>query len=347
VNELGRRFLAAHRSALLLAYGVALLLFLLMGLLLSFTALAGRIIITNLGYGLALTTVAVAAWLFGSWLRWAPFARALLAFEQATDLTIGGALPPSGTADQALTREAIQALYALAAAERSAHQAAYQQHRAYIALWVHQMKTPVSVIHLLTQGGGPLDEESTRSLEEEASKLSEGLEQALATARLIDASADFRIERVDLLAQLRGAVSARKKQLIRLSIYPQVEADEGADWTVRTDPKWNRFLLDQLIGNAIKYGSQAGPTGQRLRCRLWREGYQVHLTIEDEGPGIPPGDLGRIFDPFFTGQNGRRYADATGMGLYLVRRVLDQVGHEIQVESQVGIGTTVRLTYGG
>lgn len=343
--SLYRRFWAAHRSAVGLAYVSVLLAFMLIGLLLSFTETRPAVIWANLGYGLLLTTGAVTGWLVFAWLQWAPFARALLRVTGATSLAAAGSLPTPGTADQALSAEAIQALYALAAAERSAHQAAHQQHLSYVTLWVHQMKTPVSVINLHTQGGGALSEAATRSIEEEAEKLSQGLEQALAMARLSNVAADFRIERVDLLTQVRAAITARKKQLILLGILPQVEAD-GTDWTVRTDPKWHRFVLDQLLSNAIKYGSQAGRKGQKLRCRLWREGQQIHLSIQDEGPGIPRADLPRIFEPFFTGQNGRRYADATGMGLYLVRRVLDQVGHGIAVESQEGMGTTVVLTYG-
>lgn len=343
--SLYHRFWAAHRGAVGLAYGAVILTFVLIGLLLSFTDTPSGVIRANLGYALLLTTGLVAGWLLLGWLRWAPFARALLAVTGSTTTATAGALPAPGTADQAMAAEAVAALYAQAAAERSANQAAHQQHLSYITLWVHQMKAPVSVIHLLTQDGGALSEAATRSIEEEADRLSQGLDQALAMVRLTHVAADFRIERVDLLAQVRAAITARKKQLILLGLMPQVEAD-GTDWTVRTDPKWHMFVLDQILSNAIKYGSQAGRKGQMLRCRLWREGQQIHLSIQDEGPGIPPADLPRIFEPFFTGQNGRRYADATGMGLYLVRRVLDQVGHGIAVESQEGMGTTVVLTYG-
>lgn len=69
------------------------------------------------------------------------------------------------------------------------------------------------------------------------------------------------------------------------------------------------------------------------------------LTIADQGPGIPPEDLPRVFEPFFTGENGRRFGGATGIGLYLVRRIVDELEHEIAMESAPGAGTTVRLTY--
>ncbi|WP_374709381.1 ATP-binding protein [Desmospora profundinema] len=67
--------------------------------------------------------------------------------------------------------------------------------------------------------------------------------------------------------------------------------------------------------------------------------------MRDEGPGIPPQDLPRVFDPFFTGENGRRFAQATGMGLYLVKQVVDALGHEIQIQSPPEGGTSVRVTY--
>ena len=121
-------------------------------------------------------------------------------------------------------------------------------------------------------------------------------------------------------------------------------------WLVLTDEKWNAFAIDQVVANALEYASQAGKPHQRLKFCLSRRppgagAPAIRLTIADEGPGIPPQDLPRIFEPFFTGENGRRYADATGIGLYLVKQVLDRLGHQIAVHSVEGQGTAVTLTY--
>ncbi|HEV2121647.1 MAG TPA: ATP-binding protein, partial [Chloroflexota bacterium] len=183
------------------------------------------------------------------------------------------------------------------------------------------------------------------SIEEETLKLADGLELVLNTTRLQDFALDYHIRRVDLLQSVRKVVNARKRQFIRLGIFPAVDAAEDADWHVLTDEKWNTFAIDQILSNALKYGSQVGRPKQRLRLSLSHRVGAVTLAITDEGPGIPPQDVPRVFEPFFTGENGRRYSHATGIGLYLVKRVIDQLGHQVALQSVEGQGTTVTLTY--
>ncbi|HWI64278.1 MAG TPA: ATP-binding protein, partial [Symbiobacteriaceae bacterium] len=163
-------------------------------------------------------------------------------------------------------------------------------------------------------------------------------------ARLQEFALDFKVEPVDLAEAVRRVINQRRKQFIRLTLYPEIDAPDG-DWHVLTDAKWNGFVIDQIVSNALKYGSQGGAPGQRLRFSLRRTEAGVTLTIADQGPGIPPEDLPRIFDPFFTGVNGRRFADATGIGLFVVREVTSRLGHRVAVASAPGQGTAVTLTY--
>ena len=72
---------------------------------------------------------------------------------------------------------------------------------------------------------------------------------------------------------------------------------------------------------------------------------QVVLEIRDEGIGIPQSDLPRVFDPYFTGENGRRFQESTGMGLFLVKQICDKLGHAFEIESKVDEGTTVRIIF--
>lgn len=140
-------------------------------------------------------------------------------------------------------------------------------------------------------------------------------------------------------------VGDRKQQWIRHRLFPRWEVIDKGPWDVYTDSKWNRFVMDQLFNNAIKYASQYGDDSQYLHLSLQIEEDTIHLTIRDEGPGIPPHDLPRVFDPFFTGENGRRFAQSTGMGLYLVKQVLKFLGHEIRIQSPPGGGTSVCVSY--
>ena len=104
---------------------------------------------------------------------------------------------------------------------------------------------------------------------------------------------------------------------------------------VLTDEKWLSFVLEQVLSNALKYTSEG-------KVSIYLAG-EATLCIADTGIGIAPEDLPRVFDPGYTGYNGRRDKRASGLGLYLCRRVLTNIGHAISVESEPGKGTTVRL----
>lgn len=108
---------------------------------------------------------------------------------------------------------------------------------------------------------------------------------------------------------------------------------------VLSDEKWFIFLLEQLLSNALKYT----PAGGQITIGL--EGENT-LLLTDTGIGIAPEDLPRVFDKGFTGQNGRVDKKATGLGLYLCRRTADLLGHSLAIDSQLGVGTQVRIGLG-
>lgn len=341
------RFLRDRLALVLLFPGATLAILTLAGLLLSYEGLRPDAIWSNLGYGLLLAGTMLTIYLIVDFVRWYPFARQVEALLQNdVGLEALANLPRGAGHDQAAFRDLLLKLYRLSVAERLSYQEAHQRHLAFMNLWVHQMKTPVSAIHLIAQQAGHEDPTAALlSVEEEAAKLAEGLDLVLNMARLQDFALDLHIERVDLLQAVRAVINSRKKQFIRLGIFPEVHAADD-DWTILTDAKWHGVILDQILSNALKYGAQAGRAGQRVTFRLERHDRTVSLTIADQGPGIPPQDLDRVFDPFFTGENGRRYVDATGIGLYMVRQLSDRLGHDVRIASEAGAGTAVTVTYG-
>ena len=110
------------------------------------------------------------------------------------------------------------------------------------------------------------------------------------------------------------------------------------EWETVTDGKWLTFVVEQLLSNALKY------TGQDGTIRIYREGDD--LCIRDSGMGIAPEDLPRIFDRGFTGLNGRRDTRASGIGLYLCRRICGNLGHTIRASSVPNQGTEIRIGLG-
>ncbi|MED1270122.1 sensor histidine kinase [Bacillus mycoides] len=211
------------------------------------------------------------------------------------------------------------------------------EHLTFLNQWVHQMKTPLSVIELITQ------EENGKhfeSIAEEVDRMRYGLEMALYMARLETFEQDFYVERVLLQDIVQKVISENKRLFIRSYVYPEVKVTQHL--TVETDRKWLRFVVNQIVSNAIKYS--AGSRKNVTIAAFERE-RSVILEIQDYGVGIPREDLPRVFRPFYTGENGRKFKESTGMGLYLVKNIIERLNHEIEIESEMGKGTIVRIIF--
>ncbi|MBD1381055.1 sensor histidine kinase [Metabacillus arenae] len=213
-----------------------------------------------------------------------------------------------------------------------------ESHIQFINQWTHQMKTPISVIYLLIQ-----DEEDKRfsAIGYEVDRLKKGLDMVLYSSRLDHFEHDFHVQILDLERIVRSAASEQKRLFIRKKVFPHILIKEPIKIT--SDEKWLTFVVTQLITNAVKYSM-----GENKK--IYIEGFYslnntTVLEIRDEGVGIPKSDLPRVFNPYFTGENGRRFQESTGMGLYLVKQICRKLGHQVELESETGKGTTVRILF--
>ena len=152
--------------------------------------------------------------------------------------------------------------------------------------------------------------------------------------KLDEQGTDYVLRRCNLDEILRQAVRKYAGQFIRSKNKLLLEETRLA---VLTDEKWLSFVIEQLLSNAIKY-TRGGEIHITLR-------QPDTLLITDTGIGIAPEDLPRIFEKGFTGYNGRSDKKSTGIGLYLCRRIAENLGCEISATSTVGIGTTVSLRF--
>lgn len=208
----------------------------------------------------------------------------------------------------------------------------------FINQWIHQMKTPLSIIQLKMQedeGERPLEE-----IREDVYKLNKGLNMAMYFARLDSFEKDFVIEKISLYDLVIGKVNEEKTMFIKNRIKPVVEIDKNIK--IYSDFKWIKFILEQLIINGIKYSRDVG---KELIIKAEENFEYVKLTIIDQGIGISKKDVRRVFDAFFTGENGRKFGESTGMGLYIVKKVCDNLGHGISIESNLGFGTIVTVKF--
>jgi len=210
------------------------------------------------------------------------------------------------------------------------------RHLQFMNQWVHQMKTPVSVLELMLQG----DELDRKSIQEEVDRMKRQLDVVLVNARLDTFESDMQIEMVPLKGIVTEVISENKRLFITNHIFPSVSIDEGI--MVPTDRKWIDFAINQLITNAIKYTFEENGKIY-LTADMTDEG--VLFSVRDEGIGIPASDLKRVTDAFFTGENGRKTGESTGMGLYLTNEICEKLGHELSISSEVGKGTIVSILF--
>lgn len=207
----------------------------------------------------------------------------------------------------------------------------------YFTMWVHQIKTPIAALRLLLA-----EEEDERSQEmwEELFSIEQYVEMALQFTRISAKTTDFVIGEVALDKVVREAIHKYARLFVRKKIKLELSP---IDAQVLTDEKWLEFVIEQVLSNAIKY-TAGGTISIYQKIAVTGEKKEVkELIIEDTGIGIAPEDLPRIFEKGYTGYNGHADKRSTGIGLYLCRKIMRKLSHEITIESEIGVGTKVHL----
>lgn len=209
--------------------------------------------------------------------------------------------------------------------------------------WIHNMKTSITVIDLACEK----DELSNginkciQDIKEENSILKKNLEECLNVLRLDDFSRDYITTSCNLKDIVNTVVNSKKRDFIYKGVFPTVSID--GDMSIYTDRKWCIYMLEQIISNAIKYSEDN--KGNKIEISAVRNNEEIELLIKDAGIGINKEDLPRVFEPFFTGNNGRKERSSTGIGLYMVKIIAKKLGHSIKLDSQVDIGTEFKIVF--
>ena len=209
----------------------------------------------------------------------------------------------------------------------SDNQRAYSEMVDYYTIWAHQIKTPIASMRLTLQNE---DTALSRQLSNDLFRIEQYVELVLTFLRLNAESTDYVIREYDLDKIIRQSVKKFAGEFIsrKLSLIY-----EPLPIAVLTDEKWLSFVIEQVLSNALKYT----PSGS---ISITMEPGN-RLCIRDTGIGIASEDLPRIFEHGYTGYNGRADKKASGIGLYLCKRICDRLGHEIEAESKIDEGTCI------
>ncbi len=209
----------------------------------------------------------------------------------------------------------------------------------FISAWVHEIKIPIAVINLLIENNQGKDrDELLSSIQQETDRIDRLVEQVLYYSKIDDFSKDYFVQELELQALVNHVIKKHAPTFIHKAI--RIETDR-TDMQITSDKKWLLFILDQIVSNALKYTNQGG----RIEIHGDQDDREKRLIINDNGIGIRPEDLSRVFDRGFTGFNGREFSKSTGMGLYLAKRLARKLGHNLSIDSVYGESTRLTIHF--
>ncbi|WP_195263017.1 MULTISPECIES: sensor histidine kinase [unclassified Clostridium] len=210
------------------------------------------------------------------------------------------------------------------------------EYREYIETWVHEIKTPIASTKLILENS---ESEIAEKISYEIKKVEGFIEQVLYYSKSDDVSRDYIIKEFNLSEAVKIAIRNNSRDFINKKIILDLKE---IDIMIFSDIKWISFIINQIIGNSIKY-SQKG----RGKITIYTKSNKNSnsLIIEDNGVGINQRDIDKVFEKGFTGENGRIYGKSTGIGLYLCSSLCKKLGLGIKLESKENVGTKVEIIF--
>ena len=217
------------------------------------------------------------------------------------------------------------------------YKAIQEDYKEYIELWIHEVKIPIAASKMIIENN---KNTITKSIDEELDKVENYIEQALYYARSNAVEKDYIITKNNLKEIVNSAILKNKTTLINQKVILEIKELEKE---VYTDSKWATFIINQIIQNAIKYSKESN---KKIEIYSKSKNDKIILYIEDNGIGIRKGEITKVFERGFTGENGRKIGKkSTGIGLYLCKKLCDKLGLGIELNSEKDEGTQVRVIF--
>ncbi|MEG1256575.1 sensor histidine kinase [Clostridium sp.] len=210
------------------------------------------------------------------------------------------------------------------------------EYREYIETWVHEIKTPIASTKLIIENN---NNPVTDKINFQINRIDGFIEQALYYSRSNDVNKDYIVQKIQLNTVVMNVIKRNSRDFISKKIKLDIKDVEEI---VHSDVKWIEFILNQIIGNSIKYSK--GKDDQ-ISIYSIKNKNSIILTVEDNGIGIVNKDINRVFEKGFTGENGRRFGKATGMGLYLCEKLCNKLGLSINIQSKIDMGTKINIIF--
>ena len=203
---------------------------------------------------------------------------------------------------------------------------------AYFLMWLHQIKTPMTVSKLLLEKP---DETTNTKLKMQLMYIEQYISMAMNYLKMIDHSTDMDITQVNLDDIIKNLL--KKYSLLFIHNHISLEYQSNLAYVI-SDSQWLTILIEQILSNALKYTENGKISIQYLEDKH-------ALEIRDTGIGIRSEDIPKIFDRGYSGFNGRMNEKSSGLGLYLARKISERLNIQIEVESKLSQGSVFRLVF--
>lgn len=231
----------------------------------------------------------------------------------------------------------VQSIQALLLSQEEQYKQFSQEQQVMISHSVHQMKTPLSVIQLRIQSNQWKEASllvEWQKVKTQCDKLNFSLNQLLTYSRSTNLLADLKIEPIQLRSVIQEVINDLKDYFIEEEMFPKCTVQD--DVLLYSDSKWLKVVIYQLLSNAVKYGETNSSVIIHYEDGL--------LLIKNTGESIPENEIARVFDLYYTGSKGRIKGESTGIGLYLVKRILTTLDHPFELHSATN-ETTITIDF--
>ena len=219
----------------------------------------------------------------------------------------------------------------------------------FVSLASHQLRTPLSTINwysemLLSRDAGILNEEQEKFVNEiyRGSKRMVELVNALLNVSRLElgtfmiepSPSDFEKIADDVLKELEPQITTKQMEIVR-----NFENDLPP---INADPKLIRIIFQNLLSNSVKYTQEKG----KIEVSIKKAGSDITITVADNGHGIPKEAQEKIYTKLFRADNAKEIdADGTGLGLYIIKSIIDNSGGKISFQSELNKGTSFQISF--
>lgn len=200
----------------------------------------------------------------------------------------------------------------------------------FYGLWIHEIKTPIAENKLILADDLP----DHKLLIENNKKIEDYLNILLGFVRFNSKTNDYVFKEVNIDVLVKNIIREKSYDFIS----KKISLDFGnLNFRTVSDDKWVSFIISQIINNSLKYTEAGG------KIKIFFD--NKNLVIEDNGVGVKAADLPRVFEMGYTGENGRKFGAATGLGLYLVKSIGKDLNLDIKIESEEGKFTKIMINF--